>query len=124
MLLNLLDQHWTEDGSLHQSDFLCELEFGFWGMLHLITRGRDNDHSLRICLTAAQVVHILSMMENYICSQEAEARILKKETDALNFQLAARDEEHKSEMCSISAQLEEARSAAVSSQRLITMRNW
>ncbi|XP_044063323.1 centrosomal protein of 72 kDa isoform X2 [Siniperca chuatsi] len=82
MLLNLVDKHWTGERSLHH-----------------------NNNFL------SQAVQILSMMENDISSREAEVRTLRQEADALNFQAAAREEEHKTEVHNLSAQLEEARSA-------------
>lgn len=54
------------------------------------------------------------MMESDISSREAEVRILRQDVDALSFQAAARDEEHKTEVQNVSAQLEEARKAVVS----------
>lgn len=83
----------------------------------------SDDRSLRwftysissfILWALAQAVHILSMMEKDISSREAEVRSLKQEVGALNFQAAAQKEEHKTEISTLSAQLEEARSAAVS----------
>lgn len=62
----------------------------------------------------AQAVQILSMMENDISSREAEVRTLRREADALSFQAAVREEEHKTEVRNLSAQLEESRSACVS----------
>ncbi|XP_070768716.1 centrosomal protein of 72 kDa [Enoplosus armatus] len=82
MLLNLVDKHWTGERSLHH-----------------------NNNFL------SQAVQILSMMENDISSREAEVRTLRREADALSFQAAAREEEHKTEVRNISAQLEEARNA-------------
>ncbi|XP_059195738.1 centrosomal protein of 72 kDa isoform X2 [Centropristis striata] len=82
MLLNLVDKHWTGERSLHH-----------------------NNNFL------SQAVQILSMMENDISSREAEVRTLRRETEALNFQAAAQEKEHKTEVCNLSAQLEEARSA-------------
>lgn len=54
------------------------------------------------------------MMESDISSREAEVRTLRQEVDALSFQAAAREEEHKTEVHNLSAQLEDARSAVVS----------
>ncbi|KAI3360467.1 hypothetical protein L3Q82_002363 [Scortum barcoo] len=82
MLLNLVDKHWTGERSLHH-----------------------NNNFL------SQAVQILSMMENDISSREAEVRTLRREADALSFQAAAREEEHRTEVRNLSAQLEEARSA-------------
>ncbi|XP_040899578.1 centrosomal protein of 72 kDa isoform X2 [Toxotes jaculatrix] len=82
MLLNLVDKHWTGERSLHH-----------------------NNNFL------SQAVQILSMMENDISSREAEVRNLRREADALSFQAAAREEEHKTEVGNLSAQLEETRSA-------------
>ncbi|XP_051262562.1 centrosomal protein of 72 kDa [Dicentrarchus labrax] len=82
MLLNLVDKHWMGERSLHH-----------------------NNNFL------SQAVQILSMMENDISSREAEVRTLRREADALNFQAAAREEEHKTEVRNLSVQLEEARSA-------------
>ncbi|XP_041649576.1 centrosomal protein of 72 kDa [Cheilinus undulatus] len=82
MLLNLVDKHWTGERSLHQ-----------------------NNNFL------SQAVQILSMMENDISSREGEVRTLRREVDGLNFQRAVREEEHKAEVCKLSAELEEARSA-------------
>ncbi|KAM6995316.1 centrosomal protein of 72 kDa [Tautogolabrus adspersus] len=82
MLLNLVDKHWTGEKSLHQ-----------------------NNNFL------SQAVQILSMMENDISSREAEVRTLRREVDELNFQRAAREEEHKTEVRNLSSQLEEARGA-------------
>ncbi|KAK2844491.1 hypothetical protein Q5P01_011150 [Channa striata] len=80
MLLNLVDKHWTGERSLHQ-----------------------NNNFL------SQAVQILSLMESDISSREAEVRTLRREVDALGFQAAAREEEHKSEVRTLSAQLEDAR---------------
>ncbi|XP_071324657.1 centrosomal protein of 72 kDa isoform X1 [Trachinotus anak] len=80
MLLNLVDKHWTGERSLHH-----------------------NNNFL------SQAVQILSMMENDISSREAEVRTLRREADALSFQAAAREEEHKTEVRNLSAQLEETR---------------
>ncbi|KAG7242090.1 hypothetical protein INR49_024136 [Caranx melampygus] len=82
MLLNLVDKHWTGERSLHH-----------------------NNNFL------SHAVQILSMMENDISSREAEVRTLRREADALNFQAAAQEEEHKTEVRNLSAQLEETRSA-------------
>ncbi|KAM9852124.1 centrosomal protein of 72 kDa [Aulostomus maculatus] len=82
MLLNLVDKHWAGERSLHQ-----------------------NNNFL------SQAVHILAMMENDISSQEAEVKTLRQEVDALSFQAAAREEEHRTEVNALSAQLEESRSA-------------
>ncbi|XP_023131270.2 centrosomal protein of 72 kDa isoform X2 [Amphiprion ocellaris] len=82
MLLNLVDRHWTGERSLHH-----------------------NNNFL------SQAVQILSMMESDISSREAEVRTLRREADTLSFQAAAREEEHKSEVRNLSAQLEEARRA-------------
>ncbi|KAF3839829.1 hypothetical protein F7725_018546 [Dissostichus mawsoni] len=91
MLLNLVDKHWTGERSLHHNNnFLCE--FGLW-------------------FVESQAVQILSMMENDISSREAEVRTLRREADALSFQAAAREEEHKTEVRNLSDQLEESRSA-------------
>lgn len=54
------------------------------------------------------------MMENDISSRETEVRTLKREAAALSFQAAAREEEHKTEVRTLSAQLEKASSAVVS----------
>ncbi|XP_070821867.1 centrosomal protein of 72 kDa [Chaetodon trifascialis] len=59
----------------------------------------------------SQAVQILGMMEKDISSWEAEVRTLRREADALSFQAAVREEGHKTEVCNLSAQLEEARSA-------------
>lgn len=67
-------------------------------------------------MASAQAVQILSMMETNISSREAEVRTLRQEVDALNFQAATRKEEHKTEVCDLSAQLEESRSAVVSGE--------
>ncbi|KAM6936685.1 centrosomal protein of 72 kDa [Lycodopsis pacificus] len=79
MLLNLVDKHWTGERSLHH-----------------------NNNFL------SRAVQILSMMENDISSREAEVRTLRREAEALSFQAAAREEEHRSEVRSLSAQLEVA----------------
>ncbi|XP_068426754.1 centrosomal protein of 72 kDa [Clinocottus analis] len=79
MLLNLVDKHWTGERSLHH-----------------------NNNFL------SQAVQILSMMENDISSREAEVRTLRREADALNFQAAAQEKEHKIEVRNLSAQLETA----------------
>lgn len=54
------------------------------------------------------------MMESDISSRETEVRTLRREADAFHFQAAAREEEHKTEVHNLSAQLEEARRAVVS----------
>ncbi|TNN78354.1 Centrosomal protein [Liparis tanakae] len=79
MLLNLVDKHWSRERSLHH-----------------------NNNFL------SQAVQILSMMEDDISSREAEVRTLRQESDALNIQAATREEEHKSEVRNLSAQLETA----------------
>lgn len=73
-----------------------------------------NVFSSSLFLALAQAVQILSMMENDISSREAEVRSLRREADALSFQAAAQEEQHKTEVRNHSAQLEEARSAVVS----------
>ncbi|XP_068616639.1 LOW QUALITY PROTEIN: centrosomal protein of 72 kDa [Brachionichthys hirsutus] len=83
MLLNLVDKYWTGERSLH----------------------RDKNF-------LSQAVHVLSMMESDVSSQEAEVRTLKRQTDALTFQLAAQDEKNRAELRYVAAQREEARSAA------------
>lgn len=65
-------------------------------------------------MALAQAVQILSMMEKDISSRETEVRTLRREAAALSFQAAAREEEHKSEVRNLSAQLDEASSAVVS----------
>lgn len=65
-------------------------------------------------LALAQAVQILSMMETDISIREAEVKTLRREAGALSFQVAAREDEHKTEVRNISAQLDEARSAVVS----------
>ncbi|XP_032375180.1 centrosomal protein of 72 kDa isoform X1 [Etheostoma spectabile] len=82
MLLNLVDKHWMGERSLHH-----------------------NNNFL------SQAVQILSMMENDISSRETELRTLRREADALSFQAAAQEEEHKTEVRNLSSQLEEACSA-------------
>ncbi|XP_034730704.1 centrosomal protein of 72 kDa isoform X2 [Etheostoma cragini] len=82
LLLNLVDKHWMGERSLHH-----------------------NNNFL------SQAVQILSMMENDISSREAELRTLRREADAVSFQAAAQEEEHKTEVRNLSAQLEEACSA-------------
>uniref|UniRef100_A0A3Q4MUP7 Centrosomal protein 72 n=1 Tax=Neolamprologus brichardi TaxID=32507 RepID=A0A3Q4MUP7_NEOBR len=89
MLLNLVDKHWTGERSLHQ-----------------------NNNFL------SQAVQILSMMESDISSRETEVRTLRREADALRFQAAAREEEHKTEVHNLSAQLEEARRAGKLNEQL------
>ncbi|XP_053288328.1 centrosomal protein of 72 kDa isoform X4 [Pleuronectes platessa] len=82
MLLNLVDKHWKGERSLHQ-----------------------NNNFL------SQAVKILSMMENDISLREAEVRTLRREAGALSVQAAAQEQEHKTEVRNLSAQLEETRSA-------------
>lgn len=65
-------------------------------------------------LALAQAVQILSMMESHISSREAEVRTLRQDVEALSFQVAAREEEHKNQVRNLSAQLEEAQREAVS----------
>lgn len=52
-------------------------------------------------------------MEEDISSREMEVRILRQEVAALSFQAAARDEEYRTEVHNLSAQLEKAGSEAV-----------
>ncbi|XP_074539603.1 centrosomal protein of 72 kDa [Halichoeres trimaculatus] len=82
MLLNLVDKHWTGERSLHH-----------------------NNNFL------SQAVQILSMMESDISSRETEVRTLRQEVDVLSFQRAAREEEHKTEVGNLAAQLGEAHGA-------------
>ncbi|XP_062255083.1 centrosomal protein of 72 kDa isoform X3 [Platichthys flesus] len=82
MLLNLVDKHWKGERSLHQ-----------------------NNNFL------SQAVKILSMMENDISIREAEVRTLRREAGALSIQTAAQEQEHKTEVRHLSAQLEETRSS-------------
>jgi len=74
-----------------------------------------NGFSSLLFLAVAQAVQILSMMESDISSREAEVRTLRRDVDALNLQAIAREEEHTAGTQNLSAQLEEARKAAVSS---------
>ncbi|XP_023820471.1 centrosomal protein of 72 kDa isoform X3 [Oryzias latipes] len=80
MLLNLVDKHWRGERSLHH-----------------------NNNFL------SQAVQILSMMESDISSREAEVRTLRQDVDTLRIQAVAREEEHKTEVRKLSAQLEETR---------------
>lgn len=73
-----------------------------------------NIFSSFLYLALAQAVQILSMMENNISSREAEVRTLRREADALRVQAATREEEHKTEVHNLSAQLEDTRGAVVS----------
>ena len=54
------------------------------------------------------------MMENDISIREAEVRTLRREAGALSVQAAAQEQEHKTEVRNLSAQLEETRSTVVS----------
>lgn len=54
------------------------------------------------------------MMENDISSRETEVKTLRREADALNFQAAVWEEQHKAEVCNLAAELEKACSAVVS----------
>lgn len=116
MLLNLVDKHWTGERSLHQNNnFLCELDFGFKECgLWLQKPEIMSVFPSFLFLVLAQAVQILSMMESDISSREAEVRTLRQEADALRFQAAAQEEEHKTEVHNLSAQLEEAQRAVVS----------
>ncbi|XP_038125355.1 centrosomal protein of 72 kDa isoform X1 [Cyprinodon tularosa] len=83
MLLNLVDKHWRGERSLHHyNSFL------------------------------SQAVQILSMMESDISSREAEVRTLRQDVSSLRSQALAREDEHKTEVTNLSAQLEEARREA------------
>ncbi|XP_034553647.1 centrosomal protein of 72 kDa [Notolabrus celidotus] len=82
MLLNLVDKHWVGERSLHH-----------------------NNNFL------SQAVQILSMMESDISSREAEVRTLRREVDVMSFQRAAREEEHRTEVGNLSAQLDKTQSA-------------
>lgn len=64
-------------------------------------------------MAPAQAVQILSLMESDISCREAEVRTLRREVDALSFQAAAREEEHKTDVRNLSAQLQDAGSAVV-----------
>lgn len=55
------------------------------------------------------------MMESDISSREAEVRTLRQDVDTLRIQAVAREEEHKTEVRKLSAQLEETRRTEVSS---------
>lgn len=116
MLLNLVDKHWTRERSLHHNNnFLCELGPVFGFALSVLDEPKImNVVSLLLFSVKAQAVEILSMMENDICSREAEVRTLRRETDELKLHAAAREDEHKEEVGNLSAQLEEARCAVVS----------
>lgn len=114
MLLNLVDKHWTGERSLHHNNnFVCG--FGFRGS-HICLHESEiiNPFSPFLLLALAHAVQILSMMENDIFSRETEVKTLRREADALNFQTAAREEQHKAEVCNLAAQLEKACSAVVS----------
>lgn len=112
-----MDKHWKGEQSLyHNNNFLCKTLFGFGGMLKSDNRNMKiiKELSLFLLWTPAQAVHILSMMEGDISGREAEVRTLRREADALSFQAAAREEEHKTEVCDLAAQLETAHSTVVS----------
>ncbi|XP_014850480.1 PREDICTED: centrosomal protein of 72 kDa [Poecilia mexicana] len=83
MLLNLVDKHWRGERSLHYNNSFL-----------------------------SQAVQILSMMESNISSREAEVRTLRQDVNALRFQALSRENEHRAEVCDLSAQLEEARREA------------
>ena len=88
----------------------------FGGMWCLITGSLKiiNIFSSFLFLALAQAVQILSMMESDISSREAEVRTLRREADALSLHAAAGEEEHRTEVRNLTAQLEEARTAVVS----------
>lgn len=73
-----------------------------------------NVFSSDLFLAVAQAVQILSMMESNISSREAEVRTLRQDVNVLRFQALSRENEHRTEVCDLSAQLEEARREAVS----------
>ncbi|CAL1611260.1 unnamed protein product [Knipowitschia caucasica] len=79
MLLNLVDKHWRGERSLHQ-----------------------NNNFL------SQAVQILSLMESSISSREAEIKNLRGRMDSLDSKAAEKEERHKTEVQSLSSQLEEA----------------
>ncbi|XP_014326346.1 centrosomal protein of 72 kDa [Xiphophorus maculatus] len=83
MLLNLVDKHWRGERSLHHNNSFL-----------------------------SQAVQILSMMESNISSREAEVRTLRQDVNVLRFQALSRENEHRTEVCDLSAQLEEARREA------------
>ncbi|KAK7886404.1 hypothetical protein WMY93_026025 [Mugilogobius chulae] len=79
MLLNLVDKHWRGERSLHQ-----------------------NNNFL------SQAVQILSLMESSISSREAEIKNLRQQIDSLNSKATAKEEQHKTEIQTVSSQLDEA----------------
>uniref|UniRef100_A0A8C2Z641 Centrosomal protein 72 n=1 Tax=Cyclopterus lumpus TaxID=8103 RepID=A0A8C2Z641_CYCLU len=86
-------------------------------LLNLVAKHWSRERSLHhnnnfLC----EFVQILSMMEDDISCREAEVRTLRQ--DALNFQEAAREEEHKSEVRNLSAQLDTACSGGKLKEKL------
>ncbi|XP_047217518.1 centrosomal protein of 72 kDa isoform X2 [Girardinichthys multiradiatus] len=79
MLLNLVDKYWRGERSLHHNNSFL-----------------------------SQAVQILSMMESDISNREAEVKTLRQDVNALRFQALAREDEHKTDVRNLSAQLEEA----------------
>lgn len=114
MLLNLVDKHWTRQKSLHHhNNFLCALEFGT-EEYHIWLQATVIKDVFIISISPAQAVHILSIMEKDISTQESEVKTLRGKVDTLNFRASTQTEEHRVEVCNLSAQLQEARSEVVS----------
>lgn len=65
-------------------------------------------------MAPAQAVHILSLMEKDISTQESEVKTLRGKVDTLNFRASVQTEEHRMEVRNLSAQLQEAHSEVVS----------
>lgn len=73
-----------------------------------------NVFSSFLLMALAEAVQILSMMEEDISSRESKVRTLRWEAAVLSLQVAVQEEEHKTKVLNLSAQLVEARSAILS----------
>lgn len=88
----------------------------FFGGCHIWFQESEmiNVFSSFLLMALAEAVQILSMMEEDISSRESKVRTLRWEAAVLSLQVAVQEEEHKTKVLNLSAQLVEARSAILS----------
>lgn len=68
-------------------------------------------------MAPAQAVHIVSMMEKDVSTQESEVKTLRGKVDTLNFRASKQTEEHQTEVRNLSAQLQDTRCEVVSASK-------
>ncbi|XP_019729194.1 centrosomal protein of 72 kDa isoform X1 [Hippocampus comes] len=108
-LLDLLDKHWVGERTLQlNTNFLSEFALGILSNCRnlRLKKEKKSSHSFPF-LDPAQIVQILSMMENRIYNQDAEIKTLKEEVGALCLFAATQERQHRADVNKFTADLGE-----------------